>query len=106
MNQNLWKEWLENIFGKEEFDVYKNERDGARNVYVCRKGEKKRLLSVWPNRGMYNVVIQAEVKEMLDQISFAYAVEAIIEGNRYDYRMVSETHVLQICKEYMSALRR
>ena len=67
MNQGLWKEWLEKIFDRSKYMVVENKRDKQRNVYVCRNNNSKRLISIWPNREMYNVVIKSEVKEELDR---------------------------------------
>ena len=104
MNQKLWKNWLDHIFAGNGYVVIENKKDGGRDVYVCRENSAKRLIRVWPNKDLYNVVLQREVKACLDEIGFKYNVEPIVEGNRYDYRSVSEAHVLSICKKYMECV--
>lgn len=100
MNQSVWKKWLEDIFEGKGFDVVSNPRDRARNVYVCRSGSTKRLISIWPNKDLMNVVLQNEVQEYLDGVKFKFEKEPILVGNRYDYRQVTEAHVLEICRNF------
>lgn len=104
MNQENIKKMMDEIFEEKSFDVISNTKDGQRNVFVCRKGEKKRLIAVWPNRDLVNIVLQSEVQEGLDNIGFKFAVEPIIEGNRYDYRKVTETHALKMCRWYLESV--
>jgi hypothetical protein len=101
MNQEKIYIMLDEIFEEQEFDVTKNCNDKERNVFVCRKGEKKRLIGVWPNYDLLNILLKKEVWEKLENNGFQFEVQPITNGNQHDYRKVSQAHVQAICRAYL-----
>lgn len=105
MNQENIKRMMDEIFMGQDFDVISNSKDLQRNVFVCRKGEKKRLIGVWPNHDLLNVLLKKEVWEKLEKMGFQFDVKPIITGNQHDYRKVSQGHVQEICKTYLEIIK-
>ena len=105
MNQESIKKMMDEIFAGQDFEIISNSKDLQRNVFVCRKGEKKRLIGVWPNHDLLNILLKKEVWEKLENIGFRFDVQPIINGNQHDYRKVSQTHVQAICKSYLEIIK-
>lgn len=105
MNQESIKKMMDEIFVGQDFDVISNSKDLQRNVFVCRRGEKKRLIGVWPNHDLLNVLLKKEVWEKLESKGFVFEVEPLMNGKQHDYREVSQAHVQAICRAYLEIIK-